>query len=197
VAGVAVYVWKAREKPVLELHGKRPSIVLVTLDTTRRDALGFYGGKVETPNLDRLAHEGIVFDTAISPVPLTLPSHASMMTGLFPFQHGVRQNGFYTLPSKFTTVAEVLQTHGYKTGAFLGSVILLARFGLSQGFETYDAPFERPGRRGGIEERPAEEVIAASRKVVGEEWSISLFSLGPRVRCACPVPSARPVLASV
>src|SRR5262245_39036003 len=101
-AGGGWALWRSTRPPALELHGRHPSIALITLDTTRADRLGCYGGKlIETPNLDQLASEGVTFDTAISAVPLTLPSHSTMMTGLFPYQHGVRQNGFYILPEKF------------------------------------------------------------------------------------------------
>src|SRR4029453_4206896 len=85
------------------------SVVIVTLDTTRADALAAYGGtNVETPALDRLAHEGVVFEQATSPVPLTLPAHCSLFTGLFPPHHGVRANVDPPLGDSYTTVAEVL-----------------------------------------------------------------------------------------
>jgi arylsulfatase A-like enzyme len=175
-AGGGFALWHKGRRPGLDLQGRRPSIALITLDTTRADRLGFYGGRVaETPNLDRLAAAGVVFDTAIAPVPLTLPSHASMLTGLYPYQHGVHQNGFYTLPESFTTVAEVLSGRGYRTGAFLGSIILIKRFGLAQGFQTYDDPF-RP-KRGSLrlEERPAEQVIEPARRWVAEAGAEPFF----------------------
>lgn len=150
--------------------------MLITLDTTRADRLGCYGGRVaETPNLDRLAAAGVVFETAISPVPLTLPSHSSMMTGLFPHQHGVRQNGFYSLPESFTTVAEVLSARGYRTGAFLGSIILLKRFGLGQGFQTYDDPFQTTRGIMHLDERPAEQVIEPARRWVADAGTDPFF----------------------
>jgi arylsulfatase A-like enzyme/Tfp pilus assembly protein PilF len=174
-AGGAV-LWRSLRKPVLDLHGRRPSIVLITLDTTRADRLGCYGGTVaETPNLDQLASEGVLFEKAISPVPLTLPSHSSMMTGLYPYQHGVHQNGFYALPEKLTTVAEVLSAGGWRTGAFVGSIIVLRRFGLAQGFQTYDDPFHLRTGAMRIDERPAEKVIESARSWLGQVGSDPFF----------------------
>lgn len=139
--------------------------MLITIDTLRMDHLGAYGSRsVPTPNLDRLAAEGTLFAQAISPVPLTLPSHTSMMTGLYPFEHGVLQNGVYRLPERAEPLAERLASAGYQTGAFVGSFILSARFGLKQGFATYDAPFDhRPGSLK-VAERTAEAVITAARR---------------------------------
>jgi arylsulfatase A-like enzyme/thioredoxin-like negative regulator of GroEL len=94
-----------------------------------------------TPTLDRLALEGVRFDQAIAPTPLTLPSHATVLTGLYPPAHGVRNNGMYALPDDATTLAEVLFGAGYRTGAFVGAYPLAAPFGLAQGFEVYDDHF--------------------------------------------------------
>ena len=116
-------------------------MVLITLDTLRADVLGCYGGRVATPAIDRLAAEGVLFEQATATVPLTLPSHSSIMTGLLPVRHGVRDNGGFFLEPSFTTLAERFQTVGYATGAFVGSWILERRFGLSQGFDHYSDPF--------------------------------------------------------
>lgn len=122
----------------------RPSAILITLDTTRADALGCYGAKAgATPNLDRLAAEGILFEHAFASAPITLPSHASMLTGLTPLRHGVRNNSTFTLPPEATTLAELARDAGHETAAFVSSLVLDASFGLAQGFELYDAP-ERP-----------------------------------------------------
>ncbi len=127
----------------------RPSdIILITLDTTRADRLRCYGSDIaSTPHLDRFAHGAVQCMQAITPVPLTLPSHASMMTGRQPPEHGVRDNAGYRLPEEAVTLAEILGEQGYTTAAFVSAYILTPRFGLSQGFETYDAdPMnERPG----------------------------------------------------
>jgi arylsulfatase A-like enzyme len=115
------------------------SLLLLTLDTTDPGALGCYGGPPGlTPHLDRLAREGLVFDTARSVAPLTLPAHASLLTGLYPPRHSVRRNGDSVLPGEAVTLAERLP--GHQSAAFVAAVVLDPDFGLSQGFELYDAP---------------------------------------------------------
>ena len=130
----------------------RLSFLLVTLDTLRADRLGSYGyAGAETPNLDRLASEGVRFEQAISPVPSTLPAHATILTGLFPQAHGVRDNGTYVLPGDLLTLGEALSAEGYDTAAFVSSFVVDSRFGLDRGFETYfdfdDSPGERRSSR--------------------------------------------------
>lgn len=116
-----------------------PSVLLVTLDTTRADHLGCYGASfAATPNLDALAAAGVRFDEAISPAPLTLPSHASLFTGLVPRRHGVRDNTLFRLGKEPSVLAEVLRTHGYETAAFVSSVVLDRVTGIDRGFESYD-----------------------------------------------------------
>lgn len=115
-----------------------PNVLLVTIDTLRADHLGAYGyGMIETPNIDRLAKRGTLFSRAFSPVPLTLPAHAAIMTGTIPPRHGVRNNG-QRLPVGRRTLAEILKGRGYRTGAFVGAFPLDSKFGLDRGFETYD-----------------------------------------------------------
>src|SRR5882672_10384458 len=107
------------------------SIVLLTLDTTRADHLGLYGRTPSvTPVLDRLGREGVVFENAVTVAPLTLPSHSSIMTGLFPPRHGVRDNGTFYLDDRFTTLAEALHGAGYATAAFVGAAVLEKKYGL-------------------------------------------------------------------
>jgi arylsulfatase A-like enzyme/Flp pilus assembly protein TadD len=117
----------------------RRSLLLITIDTLRADYLSCNGSKiVETPNLDRLAENGVNFTRARSPVPLTLPAHASILTGSYPSVHGVRDNGAYRLPRDELTLAEILKAKGYETAAFVGAFVLDHRFGLAQGFDLYD-----------------------------------------------------------
>jgi arylsulfatase A-like enzyme/tetratricopeptide (TPR) repeat protein len=124
------------------------NVLLITLDTTRRDRLGCYGGASSiTPNLDRLAERGVRFETAITPVPVTLAAHATILTGLDPQEHGARNNGTYVLDAARVTLAEVLRGHGYATGATLGAFPVDARFGLNQGFDVYDDDFPAESRR--------------------------------------------------
>lgn len=118
----------------------------MTFDTTRADALGCYGRvPAVTPNLDRLASRGLVFENAHTVAPITLPAHASMLTGLFPVRHGLRQNGLKPLPASATTLAEGARAAGHQTAAFVGAVVLSEAFGLAQGFDHYDEPREQPG----------------------------------------------------
>jgi len=134
-------------------------IVLVTLDTTRADRLGCYGyAAAETPVLDRLAGSGTRFDRASSPVPVTLPAHASMFTGRYPPVHGVRYNGMFTLPEGETTIAERLRDAGWATAAFPAAVPVSGATGIAQGFELYDDPFVGPQADPDLEERRADDV---------------------------------------
>ena len=121
----------------------RPNVVLISLDTTRADRLGCYGDSgASTPAIDGLAAGGVLFSQAAAPAPLTLPSHSSIMTGLYPTYHGVRLNGTAALGQNQTTLAEVFADRGYQTGAFVGAFVLDRRWGLNQGFATYDDQFD-------------------------------------------------------
>jgi arylsulfatase A-like enzyme len=135
-------------------------VVLITLDTTRADRLSAYGfQEISTPAIDRLAAEGIVFEDAVAPVPLTLPSHASMLTGRWPARHGIRDNADAALAPAELTLAEVLRDRGARTGAFVASVVLQAGRGLEQGFDTYaDVPKGSCGSIAG-RRRPADAVV--------------------------------------
>ena len=114
------------------------NVLLVTFDTTRADRLHCYGNSgVDTPNLDRLAKRGVLFADAVAAAPTTLPSHTSMLTGLYPFHHGARANANYRLNDDKTTLAEVLQQQGYVTAAFISAKVLQGSYGLSQGFDLY------------------------------------------------------------
>ncbi|MHC4768037.1 MAG: sulfatase, partial [Planctomycetota bacterium] len=116
----------------------RPNILLVTFDTTRADRIGAYGWRhARTPAWDGLAAEGVVFDHAMAPVPLTLPSHAAMLTGLYPFANGVRDNSHFILDQSARTAAESLGEQGYQTCAVVAAFVLDHRFGLDQGFDDY------------------------------------------------------------
>ncbi len=115
------------------------NLLLVTLDSTRPDALGCYGGKgVETPHLDRLAREGVRFECVISASPLTLPSHATLLTGSYPIQHGVRGDREFHLGEDASTLAELLKAKGFATAAIVASSTLESGAALSQGFDSYD-----------------------------------------------------------
>ena len=123
----------AKERPT------GPSVLLVTLDTTRADHLGCYGSAAaRTPALDALAASGVRFEQAFSQVPLTLPSHVSLMTGTYPPTNGVRINGATVLGDDLPTLAGAFQSHGYRTAAFVSAWVLNSAFGLNRGFDHYD-----------------------------------------------------------
>jgi len=138
-------------------------LLLVTLDTTRADAIGAWGGQATTPNLDRLARAGTRWQNALTPCPLTLPAHASLLTGLDPPEHGLRVNGEGALAAELPTLTTVLASHGWSTGAFIGSRVLDRRFGLAHGFDRYDDRMaaERVGQYG-YPERDAAAVTDAA-----------------------------------
>lgn len=140
------------------------NVLLVTIDTLRVDRVGAYGGGRLTPTLDRLAAGGVRFARAYAHAPMTLPAHASILTGLFPVHHGVHINGSAGLDDRPRTLAEILKRAGYRTGAFVGSFVLDARFGLGRGFDVYD---DRVGTETGpvtfgFVERSADRVAAAA-----------------------------------
>src|ERR1700694_1206379 len=120
----------------------RPSIILITIDTLRADHVGCYGAQtVKTPTLDALAHDGVVFERAISQVPLTWPSHAVILTGTYPFQNGVQDFTGQPLAQQFHTVSQAFQQAGYATGAVVSAFVLDRSWGLARGFDFYDDAF--------------------------------------------------------
>ena len=140
-----------------------PNVILITIDTVRADHVGCYGYKdIQTPTLDALAHDGIVFEQAISQVPLTWPSHAVILTGTYPFQNGVQDFTGTPLDKKFRSVAQAFQQHGYATGAVVSAFVLDRSWGLARGFDFYDdafSPQEFASRDIGLVERRAGESV--------------------------------------
>ena len=139
----------------------KPNVLLITLDTTRADRIGAYGYKLAvTPNLDRLAREGILFQDAVTQAPLTGPAHAALLTGQYPGRLGIKDNASTAIPESATTLAETLKGTGYRTGAFIGSFVVDRSYGFGQGFDSFNASFQ--GFRQEIKaqvQRPASEVI--------------------------------------
>jgi arylsulfatase A-like enzyme/Flp pilus assembly protein TadD len=131
--------------PAVEtIRGQRFNVLLVSVDTTRADYLACYGHpEAKTPNIDRFAAEGTRFAQCISSAPLTLPSHSCMLTGSYPFLHGARDNGIFTLSEDNVTLAEVFKEAGFATHAEVAAVVLNRQFGLTQGFDTYGDVEER------------------------------------------------------
>src|SRR4030095_961031 len=142
----------------------RSSLVLITLDTTRSDYVGrVEAGKPVTPNLDRLARTGVRFTRALTASPLTLPAHCSLMTGVNPPAHGVRDNGASALPADVPTLSSALSSKGYSTAAFVASRVLDRRFGLDRGVACYDDAMtaEEVGEQGYPERRATAVTDAA------------------------------------
>jgi arylsulfatase A-like enzyme/tetratricopeptide (TPR) repeat protein len=138
------------------------NVVIVTIDTLRADRLGCYGySQGNTPHLDHLAAQGVLFENATASAPATTPSHASMFTGTYPPVHGVRNAGGFALSPSKETLAEMLQAKGWQTAAFVGASVLDRVYGLNQGFSHYDDRMpDLPGNRFLDEaSRPAEHVV--------------------------------------
>lgn len=160
------------------------NVLLITIDTTRADALGCYGSATaQTPNLDRLAREGTRFARCSACTPLTGPSHCTIMTGVWPFVHGVRQNGPDVLAPANVTLAEMLKDTGFATHAIVASFILNGMFGLVQGFETYDDAMPAKDRKEREAERKGDEVceraMAALRALVAERFFLWVHFYDP------------------
>ena len=124
--------------PAATSPGER-NLLVITIDTCRADRLGCYGhGKARTPMIDSLAKNGVSMEKTYALQPITLPSHATIFTGLHPRNHGIHNNGIYKLPEEALTMAELLRDRGYETGAIISAFVLNRQFGLSQGFDHYD-----------------------------------------------------------
>ncbi len=147
-------------EPVV-VKGKTPDVVVITLDTTRADRLGSYGyAAAKTDTMDQLANAGIRFENAYSPLPLTIPSHATMFTGLHPYNHNIRNNGDNVLAPEFTTLAEILQQQGWATAASVAAFVTTRQWGFGQGFDAYfDSLPEDSDRNYWHTERSADLVV--------------------------------------
>lgn len=192
LAVAAVRLWP-RAQDVALIRSADQNILLITIDTLRGDALGSYGGRAATPNLDRLAAEGVRFTFAHAHAVVTLPSHASIMTGRYPFEHGVRDNSGFRLDDKAVTLAEVAKQNGLATGAFVGAFPLDRQFGLAQGFDTYDDVGGREVAQGdfAFTERRAEAVVTAARQWIGHQqgkWFTWVHVFDPHSSYAPPPP---------
>jgi len=153
------------------------NVLLITLDTTRADHLGCYGyEKARTPRLDGLARDGVRFARAYAPAPLTLPAHTSIMSGLYPVAHGVRNNGHELAPG-IRTLAEILKAHGYSTSAFISSFTVDSRFGIDRGFDVYDDTFRAKEPLKSVSaERRAEETFARFSRWLADIGSNRFFA---------------------
>lgn len=173
------------------------NLLVITLDTTRADRIGAYGyGNIETPAIDRLASEGVLFDQAMAPAPLTLPAHCSIFTSRFPPEHGVRDNGGFFLSPQQLTLATYLKGKGFRTGAVVAAYVLDGKWGLNQGFETYvdDFDLSKPARGFGLGDiqRPGNEVVDRAlpwlEKVKGQRFFAWLHFYDPHTPYEAPEP---------
>ena len=170
------------------------SLLLLTLDTTRADHLEPYGAAAgATPALADLARGGIVFERASAVSPLTLPSHATLLTGLYPPQHGLRNNGSHHLPASVTTLAERFREHGLRTAAFVSAAVLERRYGLDQGFGVYDDDLGGGREARMVVERPAAATVDAALAWLaglgaGERFFLWVHLFDPHASYAPPAP---------
>jgi arylsulfatase A-like enzyme/Tfp pilus assembly protein PilF len=196
VAGVvAAFAWGAlRPRGALPRH-----LLLVTIDTLRADAVGVYGSSsAATPVIDRLGAGGIRFATARAHNVLTLPSHANILTGRLPPDHGVRDNAGFRLAASHSTLATMLKAHGFQTGAFISAFPLDSRFGLARGFDVYDDSFVDTAPRPAFleQERKGAETVAAAARWIGERrkeggaWFAWVHLYEPHYPYAPPEPHA-------
>jgi choline-sulfatase len=158
---------------------KPRDVLLITIDTARADHFSYAGASiVKTPRVDAMAEQGAGFTNAMTPVPLTLPAHASLMTGRLPPSHTVRDNGSYRLPASETTLAEALAGAGFSTGAFVGSQVLDSTYGLDQGFATYDDNVVDSGPSGLLyyPERRGEEVVKVASRWLDAQGDGPVFA---------------------
>lgn len=144
------------------------NVIFITLDTLRADFVGVYKkGKAETPSMDAVANEGVVFENCISQSPLTLPSHTTMLTGTYPTYHQIRDNGGFLVPDSLEFVSEVLKKNGFTTSAFIASYVLHSKWGINQGFDYYSDDFDLSRYEkislGNVQKR-AQEVLADAQK---------------------------------
>jgi Tfp pilus assembly protein PilF len=142
------------------------NVLLITVDTLRADAVGSYGGRAPTPWMDRLAADGVRFENAHAHTVVTLPSHANILSGRLPMDHGVRDNSGFRFPGGVDTLATLLKARGYRTGAFVSAFPLAARFGLARGFDVYDDAFVDAAGPAAflVQERPGTETVARARR---------------------------------
>lgn len=171
VTGAAAW-WMTRPHDAIPVvRAADQNVLVVTIDTLRADALGSYGGRAATPHLDRLAQGGLRFTFAHAHAVMTLPSHSSILTGRYPYAHGVRDNAGFRLDESVDTLAEMARAAGMATGAFVGAFPLDRQFGLAQGFEVYRDVGGRMVAQGdfAFTERRAEAVVRDARDWIGAQ----------------------------
>ena len=169
------------------------NVLLISIDTIRPDRIGCYSQKyLRTPAIEDIASRGVVFTRAFAHTPMTLPSHTTMLTGLTPAAHGVRDNARFRLDQSFFTLAEYLKQKGFTTAAFVGAFPLDSRFGLNQGFDLYDDHYATRGKQEFFYvERKAEKVIEATLNWLKEKpsgWFVFVHLFDPHQSYSPPEP---------
>jgi arylsulfatase A-like enzyme/tetratricopeptide (TPR) repeat protein len=196
--------WRREPQAVLQTGACRGcNVLLITIDTLRLDRVGAFGGRPGlTPTLDALARNGVRFTRAYASAPLTLPSHASILTAVSPPVHGLRANGLFRLGPNLPTLATLLKSAGYRTGAFVGAFVLDARFGLNRGFDVYDDRYgetplnessEGAERRAEDVVRPAAAWITNQQSAIGNQqfpWFAWVHLYDPHEPYRAPEPYA-------
>jgi arylsulfatase A-like enzyme/Tfp pilus assembly protein PilF len=187
--------WFTRAAPMPIARTPDQNVLLITIDTLRADALGSYGGAADTRNLDRLASGGLRFEFAHAHAVLTLPSHTSILAGLYPFQHGVRDNSGFRVAPGTLTAATILQQQGFSTAAFIGGYPLDGQFGLGAGFDLYDDRLDDVEQSSDfvLAERPADAVVKAALAWIQPRrtrWFAWVHVFDPHAPYAPPEPYA-------
>jgi len=163
-------------RPALAETDEPVPVILISVDTLRADHLSCYGyTRLQTFHIDSLARGGTLFAQTSSQVPITLPSHVSLFTSTYPFANGIRENA-QVLPPGAVTLATILAGRGYRTAAFIGGYFLARRYGLAQGFQTYDSPFDQRVLKGALElKRPARQVLESAEHWLAENSARPFF----------------------
>lgn len=177
IAGAALVASSCRHEPAALQFPNAP-VILISVDTLRADHLPAYGYTgVATPNIDALRRDGTLFRNAYATVPMTLPSHVTMLTGLLPPEHGVRDNvGFRFDAKAHPTIASILKNAGYATGGFISSYVLRGGTGLADAFDFYEDAIEtRPGARFVDYQRPGNVTAALAEKWIDEQETKPFF----------------------
>jgi arylsulfatase A-like enzyme/Tfp pilus assembly protein PilF len=169
------------------------NVLIISIDTCRADFLSCYGFPLETtPNIDAVAQEGLFCEQVVSPLPITLPAHCSMLIGTIPPCHGVLDNALFTLDKDNITLAEMLKEQGFVTGALVSSYILDSDFGMDQGFDTYNDNCEDGRNTMGINERQGgrttELVLSWMEKNQDEKQFLFVHYFDPHFTYDAPEP---------
>ncbi|MEW6455678.1 MAG: sulfatase-like hydrolase/transferase [Acidobacteriota bacterium] len=159
---------------------ENPNVILISIDTLRADRISCYGFEfIKTEHIDSIAQEGVLFENCIVHVPLTLPSHASILTGTLPIFHNVRDNGGFVLDNQRMVLSEVFKKAGYKTSAFVGAFVLDSKWGLNQGFDYYFDKFDLSKYKSislGDVQRRGDEVVNEALKWIENNKNKNFFS---------------------